>query len=263
MTCQYHERTSVPGARPQLKMKSTEQLTVQHKGAAMSHHYSGPDFSFPNGDPRLDLCELFAFPKQGDASKSIVIMDVHPSAGVNPPGSTTTEAFAPEAIYEIKIDTNGDTQADIAYRVQFSPSANGTVAATVRRVEGKEASGTGDDGKVIIEGAPVSYGREAQVTEVGDYRFFAGWRSDPFFFDAGGALNNFQFTGDDFFTDKDVCSIALELPNSALGFLGSGRLGLWHRTLIRADSGGWRQADRGAKAQLSTILCPNEHKVEY
>src|SRR5437868_4480126 len=230
----------------------------------MSHHYSGPDFSFPSGDPRLDLCELFAFPKPGDASKSIVIMDVHPSAGVNPPGPTTTEAFAPEAMYELKIDTNGDARADIAYRIRFSPSANGngTVTATVRRVMGADAAGTGDGGEVVIKGAPVSLGRDAQVTEAGDYRFFAGWRSDPFFFDAGGALNNFQFTGDDFFADKDVCSIALELPNSELGFNGSGRLGLWHRTLIPADGagGGWLQVDRGARAQLSTILCPNEQK---
>src|SRR5438552_6650414 len=211
----------------------------------MSHHYSGPDFSFPNGDPRLDLCELFAFPKPGDASKSIVIMDVHPSAGVNPPGPTTTEAFAPEAIYEIKIDTNGDARADIAYRIRFSPSAdgNGTLTATVRRVMGADAAGTGDGGEVVIEGAPVSLGREPVVTEAGDYRFFAGWRSDPFFFDAGGALNNFQFTGDDFFADKNVCSIVLELPNAALG---NKAVGLWARTLVRADGagGGWAQADR-------------------
>ena len=26
-------------------------------------------------------------------------------------------------------------------------------------------------------------GPEARVTEAGDHRFFAGWRSDPFFFD--------------------------------------------------------------------------------
>jgi hypothetical protein len=30
--------------------------------------------------------------------------------------------------------------------------------------------------------------------EVGDYRFFAGWRSDHFFFDTQGAVNNLQFT---------------------------------------------------------------------
>src|SRR3712207_7360336 len=56
--------------------------------------------------------------------------------------------------------------------------------------------------------------------------FFAGWRSDPFFYDAGGALNDFQFTGEDFFTDKDVCSIVLELPNSELG---ATEVGLWQR----------------------------------
>ena len=31
----------------------------------MSHHYSGPDFGFPHGDARLDLTDLFAFPKPG------------------------------------------------------------------------------------------------------------------------------------------------------------------------------------------------------
>ena len=55
--------------------------------------------------------------------------------------------------------------------------------------------------------APVSMGREAQVTQAGDYRFVAGWRNDPFFFDAG-AFNNFQFVGQDFFADKDIAGIA-------------------------------------------------------
>ena len=88
----------------------------------MSHHYSGPDFGFPHGDARLDLTDLYAFPKPGEADKSILIMNVHPSAVVNPPGSTTREPFAPEALYELKIDTNGDAVADIAYRVRFSSS---------------------------------------------------------------------------------------------------------------------------------------------
>jgi hypothetical protein len=92
------------------------------------------------------------------------------------------------------------------------------------------------------------------VTEAGDYRFFAGWRSDPFFFDRRGAVNNLQFTGEDFFGDKDVCSIALEVPNSALG---SKKLGLWHRTLLPADGavGSWVQVERGARPlQLFLVL---------
>jgi hypothetical protein len=224
----------------------------------MSHHYSGPDLGFPHGDARLDLTDLYAFPKPGDSGKSILIMDVHPSVGFNPAGPTTDDPFATEALYELKIDTNGDLVADIAYRVRFTSDKNGYQTATLRRVEGERAAGTGDDGQIILEGAPVSTAREAQVTEAGDYRFFAGWRSDPFFFDTLGALNNLQFTGDDFFTDKDVCSIVLEVPNSALG---SGKMGLWHRTLD-GSSGKWVQADRGALASQSVFL-PGDEGAAY
>jgi Domain of unknown function (DUF4331) len=162
----------------------------------MSHHYSGPDFGFPHGDARLDLTDLYAFPKLSEADKSILTMNVHPSAVVNPLGSTTREPFAPKALYELKIDTNGDAVADIAYRVRFSSSADGSQTATVRRVEGVQAAETGDSGQV--EAAPVSTGRDARVAQAGRYRFFAGWRSDPFFFDTRGALNELQFTGGKF-----------------------------------------------------------------
>ena len=221
----------------------------------MSHHYSGPDFGFPHGDARLDFTDLYAFPKPGDASKSILIMNVHPSVGVNPPGPTTDEPFATEAVYELKIDTNGDNIADIAYRVRFSSDKSGAQTATLRRVEGEQATGTGDEGKTIIEGAPVSTGPDARVTEAGDYRFFAGWRSDPFFFDVQGALNNLQFTGDDYFTDKDVCSIVLEVPNAALG---AKKLGLWARTVDGA-SGKWVQADRGARTNQTPFLAGEQN----
>src|SRR3954454_7828472 len=220
----------------------------------MSHHYSGPDFGFPRGDARLDLTDLYAFPKPSETDKSILIMNVHPSAVVNPPGPTTREPFAPEALYELKIDTNGDAVADIAYRGRFSSSENGSQTATLRRVEGAQAAGTGDRGQVIIEAAPVSTGRDARVTESGGYRFFAGWRSDPFFFDTRGALNDLQFTGDDFFIDKDVCSIVLEMPNSALG---PERVALWARTLDGAG-GVWVQADRGALPAQAVFLVGSE-----
>jgi hypothetical protein len=223
----------------------------------MSHHYSGPNFGFPHGDPRLDFTDLYAFPKPGDASKSILIMNAHPSVGVNPPGPTSAEAFAPNAIYELRIDTNGDNVADIAYRVSFK-SQGGAQTATVRRAEGAQAAGLGEDGQIIIDGAPVSMGAEARVTEAGAYRFFAGWRSDPFFFDVDGALNNLQFTGSDYFGDKDICSIVLEVPNSAFG---SGKIGLWARTLD-GSSGTWVQADRGALPSQSVFLTGDE-KAAY
>ena len=228
----------------------------------MSHHYSGPDFGFPHGDARLDFTDLYAFPTPGNAGKSILIMTVHPSVGVNPPEPTTDEPFATEAVYELRIDTNGDAVADIAYRVRFTADKGGVQTATLRRVEGAQATGTGDNGQVIVEGAPVSTGLDTRVTEAGDYRFFAGWRSDPFFFDVQGALNNLQFTGDDYFGDKDVCSIVLEVPNSALG---GGKTGLWCRTLARTQdgtSGKWVQADRGARSNQTPFLA-GEKNADY
>ncbi len=221
----------------------------------MSHHYSGPDFGFPHGDARLDFTDLYAFPKPGDAGKSILIMNVHPSLGANPPGPTTDIALSPDAIYELKIDTNGDNVADIAYRVRIPSSKDGAQTATLRRVEGAQAAGTGDDGQIIVEGAPVSTGPETRVMEAGGHRFFVGWRSDPFFFDVNGALNNLQFTGDDYFADADVCSIVLEVPDSALS---TKKMGLWARTLD-GTSGKWVQADRGARPNQTPFLAGEQN----
>ena len=216
----------------------------------MSHHYSGLNLGFPGGDARLDFTDLYAFPKPGDPGKSILVMNVHPSASLSPPGPTTSEPFGPEALYELKIDTDGDAVADIAYQVRIASSDGRGQTATLRRLEGAEAAGAGEGGKIIVESAPVSMGRDARVTEAGDYRFFAGWRSDPFFFDVQGARNGLQFTGDDFLADKDVCSIVLEVPNSVFG---SKRVGLWARTLDGAG-GKWVQADRGALPAQAVFL---------
>lgn len=223
----------------------------------MSHHYSGPNFGFPMGDARLDLTDLYVFPKPGDAEKSILIMNAHPSSTVIDPKPTSTEPFAPNGLYEFKIDTDGDAVADIAYRVRVSFSPSGTQVATVRRVEGPPAAATDDSGDVLIEEAPVSMGLDAQITEAGAYRFFAGWRSEPFFFDTLGAVNNLQFTGADFFADKNVCSIVLEVPNSALG---AKAIGLWARILDKGSTG-WVQVERGARPQQAVFLPGPEQQV--
>jgi len=107
----------------------------------MSHHYSGPDYGFPHGDARLDLTDLYAFPKPGDVSKSILIMKVHPSIGVNPPAPTTEEPFATEAVYELRIDSDGDSIVDLACRVRFSPYEGEAQTAKLRRAEGLKAIG--------------------------------------------------------------------------------------------------------------------------
>jgi hypothetical protein len=223
----------------------------------MSHHASGPDFGFPHGDARLDMTDLYVFGKPGDASKSIIILNVHPSFAVNQPGSTTPEPFAPGALYEILVDTNGDAVADLNYSVQFSSTEGGMQSATVRRIHGAQATDFGGEGEEIVKDAPVSGGRQTIVTEAGDYRFFFGWRSDPFFFDANGFFNHLQFTGDDFFADKDVCSIVLEIPNSSLGRTD---MGLWARTVDKTGEG-WSQADRGGRPLQAVFLAGDSREA--
>jgi hypothetical protein len=204
------------------------------------------------------MTDLYAFTKPGDPSKSIIVLNVHPSFRLDSPEPTTTEPFAPEALYEIKIDTNGDAITDICYSVQFASSEDGKQAATVRRLQGVQAAGVGEEGEVIVQQAPVSVGREAVVTEAGDYRFFFGWRSDPFFFDVNGNFNHMQFTGDDFFADKNVCSIVIELLNSALE---GNEVGLWARTVDKTGEG-WIQADRGGRP-MQAVFLPGEEREAY
>src|SRR5258708_6110400 len=137
-------RATEPSSREPLRAAFIRRRDEPRSESSMSHHSSGPDFGFPYGDARLALTDLYAFPKPGEADKSILIMNVHPSAVVKPPGPTTREPFAPTALYEIKIDTNGDAVADIAFRVRFSSAAAGPQTATVRRVEGAQAAEAGD-----------------------------------------------------------------------------------------------------------------------
>src|SRR5207237_10335694 len=115
--------------------------------------------------------------------------------------------------------------------ITFSGIHRGGQFATVRRAIGRRAARRGAGGKAIFHHVPVSFGHDAHVTTSGAYRFFAGIRSDPFFFDLMGFLAGFKFTGTDFFLDKNVFGMALEVPNRAA--LGSNpNIGIWARVLL-------------------------------
>jgi hypothetical protein len=67
-----------------------------------------------------------------------------------------------------------------------------------------------------------------------------------------------QFTGDDFFKDKNACSIVLELPNSELG---TNKVGIWARTVDKTAEG-WIQADRGGRP-LQAVFLVGEQRETY
>ena len=182
------------------------------------HHNDAPDL-----DPRTDITDLYVFQNPGDPTRSILILDVNPEA------PTHAKAFDPQASYEFKIDTDGDFEAEIAFHVSFTNIDHEQQTASVYCLTGMAARGTGPVGESIIQDAPVSFTLAASVATRGEFRFFAGIRSEPFFADPTGFFNNLQWSGHDFWAGKNVFGIALDVPNHALGT--QPQIGIWGRTM--------------------------------
>jgi len=193
----------------------------------MADHLDAPGLPSPALNTRVDITDHYAFQKPGDRHRSVLILNVNPLA------PTHANEFRTDAVYETLVDTNGDARPDIAFRYRFTRKDGGEQFARVSRVELQRELEDGHlerehDDDVLVEHAPVSFGSEARITH-GEHgvRFFAGFRSDPFFFDLLGFLNGLKFTGSDFFADKNVFGIALEMPNGLLG--RNPKIGVWTR----------------------------------
>lgn len=221
----------------------------------MSDHLDAPGIKSPNMDSSVDICDIFIFQRPNDASRSVLVLNVNPVA------PTHADSFSPEAVYELKVDTNGDAVADIAYRFTFSPKQNGKQMVTLRRVDGNKAKGAGDEGEILFNEAPVAFAGEATVAEGRGHRLFVGLRSDPFFFDLDGFKNGMQFTGKDTFLDKNVFSMVLEFPNDALG--NNPQVGVWGRVLIPKDGDPFYQIDRMGRPFMNVAFTKGEDKVNY
>src|SRR3972149_3655876 len=91
----------------------------------MADHLDAPGLMPPGGDPSIDITDVYAFQKPGDADKSILFVNVNPL--------TLATAFSSAALYDLQVDTDGDAIADVAFRIKFSPFVGGSQTATVRR----------------------------------------------------------------------------------------------------------------------------------
>ncbi len=211
----------------------------------MAHHVSGLGLSPTSMDARSHITDLYAFQKPGDPHKTILTVNI------NPLSPMTADAVDPESVYEIGVDTDADGVTDTAFRVRFSPVVNESQTASVQLATGRDTAAHVDAGETIIEHAPVTFGTEPHVATSGDFRFFAGLRSDPFFADPEGAANNFQWTGNDFFDDKNVFGIVLEVPNGALG--PNPQVGIWARVLVPHD-GRLVQGDRAGRPGIDATF---------
>jgi hypothetical protein len=217
------------------------------------HLDSSTRLTSPNGDPRADITDIYIFQKPGDPAKSILVLNVNPLA------PTLADEFQHGAAYDMLIDTDGDARADIGYRITFSAKRDGKQFATVVRTNREPGGDDRHDGErheVIIEQAPVSFGQAALITgdEDDEFRFFAGFRSDPFFFDLLAFLAGLKFhnPGSDFFIDKNVFGIVLEVPNRR-GLGRNSKVGYWARTLI-PENGMLMHDDQVGRPAINTVF---------
>lgn len=207
----------------------------------------------PMGDPSTDITDVYAFQKPTDGRKTVLVL------AVNPLAPALAKSFEHGASYEINVDTDGDARADRRFIIRFSPVEDGQQLATVRLqvLAGREEEDDDDEGAKIINEAPVSFGTTPRITTHGHYKFFAGLRSDPFFFDLLGFLDEFDFSFGDFFAKLNVFGIVLEVPNRALG--RNPKTAIWGRTKIRKN-GQLVNDDRVGRAGINTVFNHGQDK---
>jgi len=233
----------------------------------MSNHFTGLSLGPPLGDQRLDLCDLYAFQSPTDPSRTVIILNANPTAG----------PLHPDAIYRLNIDTDGDYLTDIAFSYVFAPPQDGKQTVSVYVAKGAESRSVEAVGTKIITDAEVSFGPSPNIVKAGDYTFFAGARSDAFFFDFDGikalfdtsGKRNFTephfggkspWTGVDSNTEANVFSTAIELPTSEVGT--NSAIHIWGRCSVRED-GKLIHADRAGHPSVSSFFNTDDTKLEY
>jgi hypothetical protein len=210
---------------------------------------------FDTEDSRTDITDLYAFPAPGRDDRSVIVLDF------NPEPSALELSFDPAASYELKIDTDGDLEAEIAFHVLFTPTSGTEATATLYRATGENARGTGAVGEIVIAAAPMSIGESEPIPESGGYQLFTGIRSDPHFKDIQGFRNGFQFTGHDPVAERNVIGIVLEVPNTDLG--AGGPIRIWGRTMALVDGDVVTVDQAGRPGTNNAFNEPEEDRLEF
>jgi hypothetical protein len=222
----------------------------------MSHHLDSP---LARQDTRLDITDVYLF--QGTVGTVFVMNSNSSIAGRNYP-----ERFHPEALYEFKIDTDGDALEDVTLRVSFGPGeADGRQALEVRRLDGPASRDRSAQGEILARGRT----EENIVGSVG-VRVWAGMAGEPFYIEptvlgairkavaSGAAVDLSEWNKDkavNAFANTTVNSIVIEIPHGAFG---AKTIGFWGVTALATDAGGWRQINRAAQPMIQPIFNPDD-----
>ncbi len=191
------------------------------------------DSTLLTANPAIDINDVYSFRSPADPSRIVLAMTVSPLIAPSEGGS---RFFEPDALYQFKIDTNGDAVEDLV--IQAVPVGTGSA----QRIEffGPAApTATGARTRLLAQATPtaqvaVSTSGQAVTATGGNLTVFAGLRDDPFFFDltrfqaiVAGQATSFRNPGVDAFAGFNALALVVELPASALG---AAAVGVWGTT---------------------------------
>ena len=210
----------------------------------MSHHLDSPA---SRQDPRLNLTDLWAF---DGAAGTVLALAVNTSLA----GPAAVPGFHPEGRYEFKVHLDGGGYESLTYRVEFDDrDGAGTQPVTLTGLTGAEA---GDD---AAAGTVLARGRTGEAVAGDGVRLWAGPVADPFYLDlhqlahvieglqSGKPIDLGGWTAADAassFAGSHVWAVVLEVPATDPRLGAGRRLGVWARTVLATDAGGWHQVNR-------------------
>lgn len=213
--------------------------------ADAADHLDAPGLTSPNGVTELDINDVYAF--EGRPGFTTLAVTVSPAAD----GDTD---FADKAAYSIRLDLDGDAREDRTYHVQALLDVRGEQLMVVQEATGRDARSRRPKGEFIAAGLTNS-----TIELADDGKFFAGLRSDPFFFDLSGFLGTVEGQGEDalgqdptdFFEELNSLAIVMEIPDSELN--DGDQFGVWATTSQKGRHT-WRQVDRMGRPAINTVI---------
>jgi hypothetical protein len=191
------------------------------------------DSTLLTGNPSVDINDVYVFRSPANPANVVLAMTVSPFVA---PSENGTRFFEPNALYQFKIDTNGDAIEDLV--IQAIPSGlsgpqHMRIIGPVKPVK-TGATTTLARARANLE-VRVSAGTEAYTVTRNGITAFAGLRDDPFFFDltqfravVSGQASSFRNPGVDAFAGFNTLSIVIEVPASLLG--PNPNIGVWATT---------------------------------
>ncbi|WP_329100708.1 DUF4331 domain-containing protein [Micromonospora sp. NBC_01699] len=194
---------------------------------------------------------------------TVFVMDVNSSIT----GADIKRGFQTEARYEIKVHFDGREMEELTYRVAFGePDSDGRQPVTLHAVTGDQAQDDSATGTQVLEG------RTGETVSGGNMRLWAGRIRDPFFIDLdqlatvndafknGAKLDRSAWRPDkaqNTFAGNTVESIVLEVTGDGPVREGA-QIGVWCRTVLATDAGGWRQVNRAGHPMMWPIFWPTD-----